>query len=47
MKPPAPTPESDEVVLARERLRQAEAEYFARAEQLRDAVARVEGRKKQ
>ena len=44
-KPSVPPPEADEVVLARERLRQAEAEYFAKVAELREAVARAEGRK--
>jgi hypothetical protein len=41
----APPPVPDEVVLARERLRKAEVEYFARADELREAVCRAEGRK--
>lgn len=41
-KPKHVEPLPDEVVLARERLRKAEAEYFAKAAELREAVTRAE-----
>jgi len=44
-KPNSPPPEDDAVILARERVRQAESEYFARATELREAIARAERRK--